>query len=131
MLELTRRLASLILIAVLVAGLCAAQSVSAKDLRSTTPENVGISSTRLKRLSAVLDQYVEDEKLPGGVALVARRGKIVYREPFGQRDREAKSPMKEDTIFRIASQTKALVSVGIMMLQECYRLSTTLRDSCK
>ncbi|MDQ3651407.1 MAG: beta-lactamase family protein [Acidobacteriota bacterium] len=53
---------------------------------------------------------------------MARRGKVAYVEAFGHRDREASSPMREDTIFRIASQTKALVSVGVMMLQEEGRL---------
>ncbi|HEX8116722.1 MAG TPA: serine hydrolase domain-containing protein, partial [Pyrinomonadaceae bacterium] len=66
--------------------------------------------------------YVKDSRLPGGVVLVARRGKVAYVEAFGLRDREANSPMREDTIFRIASQTKALVSVGVLMLQEEGRL---------
>lgn len=113
-----RHVSALTLLTVVIASLCFAQPVSGKELRPSQPEGVGISSVRLKRLSAVLNQYAADEKLPGGVALIARRGKIVYRESFGQRDREAREPMEEDDIFRIASQTKALVSVGIMMLQE-------------
>jgi CubicO group peptidase (beta-lactamase class C family) len=94
----------------------------AQNLPRTRPEAVGLSTERLKRLSTVLHKYAEDGKLPGGVALVARRGKVAYLEAFGQRDREASSPMPEDAIFRIASQTKALVSVGVMMLQEEGRL---------
>jgi CubicO group peptidase (beta-lactamase class C family) len=54
----------------------------------------------------------------GAVALVARRGRVAYLEAFGQRDREAGDPMPEDAIFRIASQTKALISVAVLMLQE-------------
>ncbi len=50
--------------------------------------------------------------------LVARRGKVAYFEAFGQRDRESAAPMREDAIFRIASQSKAPVSVAVMMLQE-------------
>jgi len=76
----------------------------------------------LGRLSAVLTQYVEEEQLPGVVALVARRGRVAYLEAFGQRDREAGAPQQVDDIFRIASQTKAIVSVAIMMLQEEGRL---------
>jgi len=83
-----------------------------------TPEQVGFSPQRLKRLTEVFQAYVADRKLAGSVVLVARRGKIAYLHAFGQRDREANSPMPEDAIFRIASQTKALVSVGVMILQE-------------
>ena len=82
------------------------------------PEDVGLSAERLERLSDVMEAYVEEGKLPGTVVLVARRGKVAYLEAFGQRDREADAPLREDAIFRIASQTKALVSVGVMMLQE-------------
>ena len=92
--------------------------VQARDLAPTQAEDVGMSTARLQRVDAVLNQYVIDGKLPGGVVLVARRGKVAYRKAFGLRDIEANAPMAPDNIFRIASQTKALVSVGIMMLQE-------------
>jgi len=72
----------------------------------------------LQRLSDVLQDYVNDDRLAGAVALVARHGKVAYLETFGHRDLESGSPMHEDAIFRIASQTKALVSVGVMILQE-------------
>jgi CubicO group peptidase (beta-lactamase class C family) len=94
----------------------------AQTLQRARPEAVGLSSERLKRLSESLNRYVKDGRLPGGVVLVARRGKVAYTEAFGQRDREAGAPMREDTLFRIASQTKALVSVGVMSLQEEGRL---------
>lgn len=90
----------------------------AQNLTRVQPEKVGMSSERLQRLSDALQGYVNDGKLAGAVALVARRGKIAYLQAFGQRDREAATPMRDDTIFRIASQSKALVSVGVMMLQE-------------
>ena len=77
-----------------------------------------MSSERLARLTQTLDGYVADDRLAGGVAMVLRRGKVAYVHTFGQRDSEAKAPMKEDTIFRIASQSKALTSVGVMILQE-------------
>jgi CubicO group peptidase (beta-lactamase class C family) len=96
----------------------AAPLAQAETLQRAKPESVGLSSERLQRLSDALQQYVEEGKLPGGVALVARRGKVAYIEAFGQRDREAKAPMREDAIFRIASQSKAIVSVGVMILQE-------------
>lgn len=109
-------------VALLLALSLTAPLVRAQALPRTRPEAVGLSSERLKRLTTVLHKYVEDGKLPGGVALVARRGKVAYLEAFGQRDREANSPMPEGAIFRIASQTKALVSVGVMVLQEEGRL---------
>ncbi len=90
--------------------------------RATKPEEVGLSSERLQRLTEAFKGYVKDGKLSGGVILVARRGKVAYLGAFGQRDLEAHSPMKDDAIFRIASQTKALVSVGAMRLQEEGRL---------
>jgi CubicO group peptidase (beta-lactamase class C family) len=58
------------------------------------PEGVGFSAARLERLSAVLEGYVDEGGLAGAVALVARRGKVVYLEAFGQRDRESGSPMR-------------------------------------
>jgi CubicO group peptidase (beta-lactamase class C family) len=84
--------------------------------------DAGVSSTRLQRLTGALKAYVTDGRLPGAVTVITRRGKIVYSEAFGHRDREARSPMQKDSIFRIASQTKALVSVAIMQLQEEGRL---------
>lgn len=90
----------------------------AQDLPRAKPEDVGMSSQRLAVLSATLDTYAKNGQLAGGVAMVLRRGKVAYLHTFGQRDREANSQMKADSIFRIASQSKALTSVGIMILQE-------------
>jgi len=97
----------------------AAPSVFAQALpRVAKPEEVGLSSERLQRLTDAFQGYVKDGKLAGAVVLVARRGKVVYSGAFGQRDIETHAPMKEDAIFRIASQTKALVSVAALQLQE-------------
>jgi CubicO group peptidase (beta-lactamase class C family) len=106
-----------ILIASLVL-LLTSLSVAAQELSRAKPEEVGLSSERLQRLSAVFQEYVDEDKLSGSVIMIARQGKVAYLDALGQRDRESKSPMKTDTIFRIASQTKALVSVGVMILQE-------------
>jgi CubicO group peptidase (beta-lactamase class C family) len=86
--------------------------------RAAKPEEVGLSSERLQRLTSTMQGYVKDGKLAGAVVLVTRRGKVVYSGAFGERDIETHAPMKEDAIFRIASQTKALVSVAAMKLQE-------------
>jgi CubicO group peptidase (beta-lactamase class C family) len=72
--------------------------------------------------SAAFQSYVDRQQLAGAVLLLARDGKAFYYQAFGARDRESSSPMKTDAIFRIASQSKAPVSVAIMMLQEEGRL---------
>ena len=91
--------------------------------RAAKPEEVGLSTDRLKRLSDRMKQGVKDGELPGAVVLVARNGKVAYLESFGLRDPEAKAEMKNDAIFRIASMTKPFVSVAIMMLAEEGKLS--------
>jgi len=90
----------------------------AQDLPTALPEEVGMSSERLERLSATLEQYVKDGKMAGNVALIARRGKVIYQHAFGDSDLETGKKMTNDAIFRIASQTKAIVSVAVMLLQE-------------
>ncbi|MCA1621000.1 MAG: beta-lactamase family protein [Acidobacteria bacterium] len=117
-----RRCGVFVAAVLLVLASASAPAGRAQTLQRARPEAVGLSSERLRRLSEALGGYVKDGRLPGGVALVARRGKVAYVEAFGRRDREAGAPMREDTIFRIASQTKALVSVGVMILQEEGRL---------
>lgn len=97
----------------------AALTANAASLeQGAQPEEVGLSSKRLERLTDALHAYVEEGELAGSVTLVARRGKIVYHEAVGHRDRESSAPMEPDTIFRIASQTKAIVSVGALILME-------------
>lgn len=93
-------------------------SVLAAELSSTRPERVGMSSERLQRLDATLKSYVENDQLAGQVVLVLRNGRIAYSAANGMQDIEAGIPMSEDTMFRIASQTKAIVSTGIMILHE-------------
>jgi CubicO group peptidase (beta-lactamase class C family) len=84
-----------------------------------------MSTERLARLDSVFRRYTAEDRLPGAVVLVARQGRTAYLESFGALDRESGSPMREDAIFRIASQTKAVVSVAVMMLQEEGRLVIT------
>jgi CubicO group peptidase (beta-lactamase class C family) len=91
--------------------------------KAQSPEEVGFLSTRLKRLSDRLNEGVQKGEIPGAVVLIARNGKIVMFDAFGFRDREAKVPMKTDAIFRIASMTKPIVSVGAMILAEEGKLS--------
>jgi CubicO group peptidase (beta-lactamase class C family) len=90
----------------------------AQELPVGKPEDLGFSSERLQRLTNVFQAYADDKKMAGSVVLVMRHGKVAYFNSFGKRDIEANAAMQNDAIFRIASQTKALVSVGIMILQE-------------
>ncbi|MDH4108563.1 MAG: beta-lactamase family protein [Gammaproteobacteria bacterium] len=103
-------------IALLAAALFA-EFASGQGLQTVRPADVGLSPTRLEQVSATLQRYVDDGRLAGAVALVARHGRIAYLESFGLANVEAGTPMRHDSIFRIALQTKAIVSVGIMMLQ--------------
>jgi CubicO group peptidase (beta-lactamase class C family) len=82
------------------------------------PKDVGLSGKRLDRLSAILQQDVEHNMIPGAVVLIARGGRLAYAEAFGWRDREAKASMEVDAIFRIASMTKPLTSAAAMILAE-------------
>ena len=93
-------------------------TIFAQNFRTVKPETVGMSSKRLDLLTQQFDAYVSDKQLSGGVALVLRKGKAAYFHAFGHRNVTAQDQMKKDDIFRIASQSKALISVGIMILQE-------------
>ena len=90
----------------------------ADSFERATLEELGFSAERLERLSEVLEGYVDDRQLAGSVTFVARHGKIAYLEAYGDRDRASHKPMQADTIFRIASQSKAIVSTATMILQE-------------
>ena len=87
-------------------------------LEASAPEMVGFSSKRLKRLSESMQGYIDRKEVSGVVTLIARRGKVVHFEAQGHADHEAKKPMTTDTIFRIASMTKPITSVALMMLWE-------------
>lgn len=89
-----------------------------QKLIETPPESQKFSRERLQRIDRMVKGYIDEGKLNGAAALVARNGKIVYYRAFGYDDLENKKPLKRDAIFRIASQTKAITSVAIMMLYE-------------
>lgn len=93
-------------------------STLAKDIPSRKPSKEGISQQRLDKLTAHMNQAVEDGTMVGGLGMIARNGKVVYSETYGQSDREANKPMKEDTLFRIYSMSKPITSVALMMLYE-------------
>lgn len=88
------------------------------QLPTTKPEQVGLSSERLQRLTQCLQGFVDQGRTVGLVAMVVRDGQVAYQHAFGKIDLIRNTPMPSNAIFRIASQTKALTSTAIMMLQE-------------
>src|ERR1700674_3885316 len=87
------------------------------------PESGGISSQRLERLTRTMQQTVDNGELAGVVVLIARKGKLVYQKTFGMQDKAKGVPMAADSIFRIYSMTKPVVTVAAMILVEEGRLS--------
>lgn len=90
---------------------------------ASCPESVGISGGRLARLDKAMQRIVDQGQVAGVVTYVARAGQVVHVGAQGLADREAGIPMREDALFRMASQTKAFTSVAAMMLVEEGRLS--------
>ncbi len=86
--------------------------------KTVKPESVGFSSERLTRIDSVINQYIGKGKVPNVVTFIARHGKIVHHKAYGYSDIDSKTPVTLNSIYRIASQTKALTSVGLMKLYE-------------
>jgi CubicO group peptidase (beta-lactamase class C family) len=106
------------LIALALFACLAPAPLAGQALPAATPASVGMSGERLNRLSASLQQFVDQGRAAGIVAIVVRQGKVVSFEAFGRRDVESGAPMQKDTIFRIASMSKAITSVAAMVLLE-------------
>ncbi|MDA9764185.1 beta-lactamase family protein [Opitutales bacterium] len=87
-------------------------------LRDARPESVGISSERLARVDTMAKSAIDNDDLPGLVAIIARKGKIVYHKAYGVSDVASGRELQEDDIFRIASQTKAITATAVMILWE-------------
>ena len=90
-----------------------------------SPSGSRFEPERLKRLDGILQKYIDDNRVAGVVALVLQDGKPVYERAFGWSDKEARRPMEANTIFRIASQTKAFTSTAIMALVEEGKIGVT------
>ena len=102
---------------------CTVAGAAGAQRTVTTPS--GFSAERLARIDTALARYVADGQVAGIVALVLRDGKPVYQTALGWADREANRRMTSDAIFRIASQSKALTSVAVLMLVEEGKLGIT------
>ncbi len=99
-------------------SILAPEAIAAQELPRVSPAEAGFVPGRLERIGALLEDYVAGGSLPGAVVAVLRDGAVVYEEAVGYADVDAWERLEVDAIFRIASQTKAIVSVAVMMLQE-------------
>lgn len=109
----------LVLLSILQPAL--AQTRSARNsppLTEATPASVGVSAERLARIDSMIEKAVREGTIPGAVALVARKGKIVHHQAYGLADTASNRAMKRDDIFRIASQSKAITATAVMILWE-------------
>ena len=108
----------LILTSLLWTSLLWCLPLAGATLPKAAPEEVGISAQRLQRVSALAKRYIDQGDIAGAVTLVARKGRIAHLEAQGVMDLDTKQPMKTDSIFRLASMTKPITSLAIMMLHE-------------
>jgi CubicO group peptidase (beta-lactamase class C family) len=90
----------------------------AQELPPAKPENLGLSPERLQRIGGAVQQSIDDKRIAGVVTLVVRHGRVAWFDARGMADREAGKPMQKDTIFRLCSMTKPIVSTAVMMLYE-------------
>jgi CubicO group peptidase (beta-lactamase class C family) len=111
---------------VLVASVAAAPSLLAATLAVSKAEDVGLSSERLRRIHPAIQSHVDAKDFSGAVTVVARKGKVVHFEAHGMADVEAKKAMQTETLFRLASMTKPVTAVSVLMLLEEGKL--TLAD---
>jgi CubicO group peptidase (beta-lactamase class C family) len=85
---------------------------------SGKPEDVGLSTERLQRIGQVIQRFIDGQEISGAVTVVSRRGRVAHFEAHGLMDVERKTPMRKDGIFRMASMTKPVVGVAILMMVE-------------
>jgi CubicO group peptidase (beta-lactamase class C family) len=100
-------------------------SLAASSLPTTRAEDVGFSTERLKRINHLMQRAIDANEISGAVTAVARRGRVAHFEAQGLMDRESKTPMRRDAIFRIASMSKPITGVAILMLMEEGKLRLT------
>jgi CubicO group peptidase (beta-lactamase class C family) len=101
-----------------IALVLAVLPLSAALSNATRPEDVGFSSERLPRITQMVQRYIDTKQITGAVSIVSRRGKVAYFEAQGLMDLESRTPMRKDAIFRMASMSKPVTGVAILMLVE-------------
>jgi len=93
-------------------------TLQAREIRTSSPESVGMSSERLERIETAMQRYIDAELTPGVITAIVRKGKLVHFKAQGDMDVDADKAMVDDAIFRIASMTKPITSLALMMLWE-------------
>ena len=99
-------------------ALAGSRLLAQSTLVNAKPEEAGFSAERLARIDQTINEHLNAGHIPGAVVLIARNGKIVMHKAWGYSDTETKAPLKKDDIFRMASQSKAITSLAVMMLWE-------------
>ena len=89
-----------------------------RDLSPVKPAEVGMSQEGLDKLGAAMRELVDEGQLAGVITAVSRHGRLVHHQTYGMQDVDAGTPLTDDTIFRIASMSKPVTSVAVMMLFE-------------
>ena len=112
------KLRLLSLLAILLPLHLIAKEVAPAPIPSAKPAEVGMSSEVLAKIDPTIEELIEKKKLAGGSVLILRKGKIVYQKQFGYANRATKVEMKQDTIFRIYSMSKAITSAAALMLYD-------------
>jgi CubicO group peptidase (beta-lactamase class C family) len=115
---MTKAVATFFLLLVTTAALTLPLKAGAGAVGTAKPEDVGMSSERLGRIKEAVQRHLDAGSVPGAVTLVARRGRIVHFETHGLNDVEAKKAMPKDAIFRLASMSKPITAVAVMMMVE-------------
>ena len=110
----------------LVGAVLLQQSLAwSQALPVASPESVGMSSQRLEKITTAMQAEIDQKRLPGAVVMVARKGKLVYSKAFGGLNNDTNAPAQTDSVFRIYSMTKPMVSVALMMLVEDGKVQLT------
>jgi CubicO group peptidase (beta-lactamase class C family) len=113
-----RNVGALVVLSLVALLLSTDRGIAQADLPMAKPETVGVSTKRLDRVKAFIQDYIDTNQIAGAVTLIGRKGKVVHYEAQGWRYKEENLPMMRDTIFTLMSMTKPIVSTALMMLWE-------------
>ena len=105
--------------------LCSLWPLAAASLPAAKPEDVGLSAERLQRIHEMVMRHVEAQDISGAVSIVARRGRVAHFEAHGLMDLDTKKPMPKDALFRLASTSKPVTAVAVLILVEEGKLRLT------
>ena len=100
------------------AVLLAFTSAIAGELKTSKPSKAGFDGDRLKRIDRMIQGCVDRKEVPGAVAILIRNGNIAYHKAFGWADIASKKPLKNDSLFRIASMSKLITTVAALQIYE-------------